>query len=80
MIRLFANITRGHLIVLSCMGLIMFFAGRGANLAVGWGSAPIEVGIAVFIMIIESFVALLQANIFTMLSILFVHTSIHPEH
>jgi F0F1-type ATP synthase membrane subunit a len=47
---------------------------------VGWGSAPIVVGFAVFIMIIESFVALLQAYLFTMLSILFVHTSIHPEH
>ena len=31
-------------------------------------------------MIIESFVALLQAYIFTMLSILFVNASIHPEH
>jgi len=80
MIRLFANMTGGHLIVLSCMGLIMFFAGRGANAIAGWGSAPLAVGFAVFIMIIESFVALLQAYIFTMLSILFVHTAIHPEH
>ena len=80
MIRLFANMTGGHLIVLSCTGLIMFFASGGETPLVGWGTAPFAAGFAVFIMIIESFVALLQAYIFTMLSILFVHTSIHPGH
>ena len=80
MIRLFANMTGGHLIVLTCMGLIMFFADTGANAVVGYGSAPAAVGFAVFIMIIESFVACLQAYIFTMLSVLFVQASIHPEH
>ncbi len=79
-IRLFANMTAGHLIVLSSMGLIMFFADKGANLVAGYGSAPLAVGFAVFIMIIETFVALLQAYIFTMLSIIFVGASVHPEH
>ena len=79
-IRLFANMTAGHLIVLSCMGLIMFFADKGANLVAGYGSAPLAVGFAVFIMIIETFVALLQAYIFTMLSIIFVGACVHPEH
>ena len=79
-IRLFANMTGGHMIVLSCMGLIMFFAAKGETPAIGWSSAPLAVGFGVFIMIIESFVACLQAYIFTMLSVLFVHTSIHPEH
>ena len=80
MIRLFANMTGGHLIVLSCMGLIMFFGAKGANAFAGWGSAPLAIGFAVFIMIIETFVALLQAYIFTMLSILFVGAAVHPEH
>lgn len=80
MIRLFANMTGGHLIVLSCMGLIMFFGEKGKNLVGGYGSAPLAVGFAVFIMILESFVALLQAYIFTMLSIMFVNSSIQPEH
>lgn len=79
-IRLFANMTAGHLIVLSCMGLIMFFADKGANIVAGYGSAPLAVGFAVFIMIIETFVALLQAYIFTMLSIIFVGACVHPEH
>jgi F-type H+-transporting ATPase subunit a len=80
MIRLFANMTGGHMIVLSFMGLIMFFGQGGAKAMVGYGSAPLAVGFAVFIMIIESFVALLQAYVFTMLSILFVNASVHPEH
>ena len=79
MIRLFANMSGGHMVVLSFMGLIFFFADSMGS-GVGWGVTPIAVGFAVFIMIIESFVALLQAYIFTQLSILFIGGSIHPEH
>ena len=78
MIRLFANMTGGHLAVLSLMGLVFFFGGMSP--VVGWASSPVAVGLAVFIMIIESFVALLQAYIFTTLSIIFVQASLHPEH
>ena len=77
-IRLFANMTAGHLIVLSAMGLIYYFGEQSA--ALGWVAAPLAVGFAVFIMIIESFVAMLQAYIFTYLTILFVQACIHPEH
>jgi F-type H+-transporting ATPase subunit a len=78
MIRLFANMTGGHLAVLSLMGLVFFFGGMSPT--VGWASSPVAVGLAVFIMIIESFVALLQAYIFTTLSIIFVQASLHPGH
>lgn len=81
MIRLFANMTGGHMVVLSFMGLI-FVAARPELLgAIGaYATSPLLVGFGVFIMIIESFVALLQAYVFTMLSILFIQASIHPEH
>lgn len=79
MVRLFANMTGGHMVVLSFMALIFYFAGTGGP-AVGWASSPLAVGFAVFIMIIESFVALLQAYIFTQLSIIFVQMCVHPEH
>lgn len=78
MIRLFANMTGGHMVVLSFMGLLFLMAHGMGQMA--WAGSPVVVGFAVFIMIIESFVALLQAYVFTMLSILFIQASIHPEH
>lgn len=77
-IRLFANMTGGHLVVLSFMGLIFYFAGLIGSFAYAV-SVP-AIAFAVFIMIIESFVALLQAYIFTLLSMLFIGACLHPEH
>jgi F-type H+-transporting ATPase subunit a len=77
-IRLFANMMAGHLVVLSCMGLIFYFARDLGNLA--YAVAVPSVGLAAFVMIIEGFVALMQAYIFTYLSILFVGACVHPEH
>ncbi len=79
MIRLFANMSGGHMVVLSFMGLI-FFMTQLWGVAGGWGAVPIGVGFAVFIMIIEVFVAMLQAFIFTQLSVIFVNAAVHPEH
>ncbi|MDA1265822.1 MAG: F0F1 ATP synthase subunit A [Planctomycetota bacterium] len=78
-IRLFANLTGGHMVVLSFMGLIFFF-GQSFGDAIGYASAPVAVGFAVFIMIIEGFVAFVQAYVFTVLSAIFVGASLHPEH
>jgi len=81
MIRLFANISGGHLVVLSFMGLI-FYMGHNDVLgdSGGWGISPVGAGLGIFVMIIEVFVALVQAYIFTMLSIIFINASVHPEH
>jgi F-type H+-transporting ATPase subunit a len=68
----------GHMVVLSFMGLIFLFGGR--SVGVGYAISPAAVGFSVFIMIIESFVAMVQAFIFTQLSIIFVNAAIHPEH
>ncbi|TDJ65708.1 MAG: ATP synthase F0 subunit A [Planctomycetota bacterium] len=80
LIRLFANMTGGHMVVLSFLGLIFFFAGVEQDVVSGMSIAAVAVPFAVFIMIIEGFVACLQAYIFTLLSIKFVGMSIHPEH
>lgn len=79
MIRLFANLTGGHMVVLSFMGLIFFF-GQTFGSSIGYASAPVAIGFAVFIMIIEGFVAFVQAYVFTLLSAIFVGGSLHPEH
>lgn len=62
-IRLFANMTAGHIVVLALIGLIFIFK----SLASG---APFIM--AVLIMMLELFVALLQAYIFTLLSSVFI--------
>jgi len=79
MVRLFANISGGHMVVLSFVGLIFLAAQQGGD-GVGWMASPFAVGFGVFIMIIEAFVALLQAYVFTYLSILFIGGSLHPDH
>jgi F-type H+-transporting ATPase subunit a len=62
-IRLFANMTAGHIVVLAFIGLIFFFG----NLAAG---APFLMAVA--IMVLEIFVAFLQAFIFALLASVFI--------
>lgn len=78
MIRLFATMMAGHLVVLSFICLILYFKASLGNMA--YAVAAPAVGLGVFIMIIEAFVTLLQAYIFTYLSILFVGMCRHPDH
>lgn len=63
MVRLFANITAGHIIILSLFSLIFIFK----SIAVG----PLSVAFATFMNFLELFVALLQAYIFTLLSAMY---------
>ncbi|HMX04532.1 MAG TPA: F0F1 ATP synthase subunit A, partial [Chitinophagales bacterium] len=72
MIRLFANITAGHIIILSLVGLIFIFGQAGANLGGGIGGAAVAVPFTLFMSFLELLVAFLQAFIFTMLSALFI--------
>jgi len=71
MIRLFANITAGHIIVLSLVSLIFIFKTI-------WIS-PVSIAFTLFIDIIELLVAILQAYIFTLLSALYIGMAIE-EH
>lgn len=81
MIRLFANMTAGHIVLLSLVGLIFFFS-QEMGQTVGWGVAPISVLFSVFIYLLELLVAFLQAYIFTMLSAVFVGLALgdHAAH
>lgn len=72
MIRLFANITAGHIIILSLVGLIFIFGQAGAILGGGIGGAAVAVPFTLFMSFLELLVAFLQAFIFTMLSALFI--------
>ena len=71
-VRLFANMTGGHLAMLTVYGLIYLFQ--------SWAIAPVGVAFNVFLTFLELLVAFIQAYIFTYLSILFVNAAVHPEH
>ena len=71
-IRLFANMTAGHVVILSLMGLIFIL---GTILV-----APISVAFALAVNLLEIFVALIQAYIFTLLSAVFIGMAVHQEH
>ena len=70
-IRLYANMTAGHAVVLALTGLIVLAVGSGILwVQVLAGAAPLVMAVA--IMVLEIFVALLQAYIFAMLSSVFI--------
>lgn len=71
-VRLFANMTAGHVVILSLLGLIFVLK--------TWWVTPVSVAFALFIYVLELFVAFLQAYIFTLLSALFIGMGIHHAH
>ena len=68
MIRLFANITAGHIILLSIIGLIFALESAWAGMVV--------VPLGAFIVLLKLFVALLQAYIFTLLSAIYLGAAV----
>lgn len=72
MIRLFANITAGHIIVVSLISIIF------VNQSAAW--AGLSVPMTLFISLLELLVAFLQAYIFTMLSALFIGSAVESAH
>jgi F-type H+-transporting ATPase subunit a len=79
-IRLYANMTAGHIVLLSLISLIFIMGKNGANLTAGIGIAPIAVAFSLFVNVLEIFVCLLQAYIFTLLSSLFIGLAAYTEH
>ena len=82
MIRLFANITAGHIIILSLVGLVFIFGKAGESLGGGLGGAAVAVPFTIFMSFLEFLVAFLQAFIFVMLSSLFIALALekHEHH
>ena len=72
MMRLFANITAGHIMILSLVSLVFMFK----SIAI----APASVALALFVSVLELLVAALQAYIFTVLTALFIGMAVHEEH
>ncbi|MGQ9805567.1 MAG: F0F1 ATP synthase subunit A [Chlorobiales bacterium] len=73
MVRLFANMTAGHVVIVTLIGLIFVFK--------SWFVAPAAVAVTLAMYGLELFVAFMQAYIFTMLSSLFIGmAAAHDEH
>ena len=72
MIRLFANITAGHIVVLSFISLMFIFK--------SWAVAPVTLIFGLFINVLELLVALLQAFIFTLLTAMYIGGAVEEHH
>jgi F-type H+-transporting ATPase subunit a len=77
-VRLFANMVAGHIIILSFITLIFIF-GSMSTIA-GWGFSPLSILFAVFIYLIEILVAFIQAFIFTNLTAVFIGQAFEGGH
>ncbi|MCK8523298.1 F0F1 ATP synthase subunit A [Aquimarina sp. D1M17] len=72
MIRLYANMTAGHVVLMSIVGLMFIFK--------SWIGSPLSFGLAFALSILELLVAALQAYIFTMLSALYFGMANEEAH
>jgi F-type H+-transporting ATPase subunit a len=72
MIRLFANITAGHIVILSFISLIFIFKSPAL--------APVSLAFGLFINVLELLVAILQAYIFTLLTAMYIGGAVEEHH
>ncbi|MGH7567237.1 MAG: F0F1 ATP synthase subunit A [Gemmatimonadota bacterium] len=70
-VRLFANMTAGHVVILSMLGLIFLLK--------SWAIVPVSIGFALFIFLLEILIAYIQAYIFAVLTAVFIQLSRHPH-
>lgn len=78
MLRLFANITAGHIIILGFFSLIFIFG--QTNVVAGYGSAVFSVIFTLFMSVLELLVAFLQAYVFTLLASLYIGSATEEHH
>lgn len=80
LLRLFANITAGHIVILSFVSLIFILGKSGASMGGSIAGIAASVPLTLFMMALELLVAFLQAFIFTMLSATYIGTAIEEPH
>ena len=78
MVRLFANITAGHIIALGFFSLIFIFGQMQA--ALGYGVSVFTILFTVFMSMLELLVALIQAYVFTLLSAIYFGMATAEHH
>lgn len=78
MLRLFANITAGHMIILVFVSMIFIFGNM--NMWVGYGTAVVSTVFSAAMLLLEILVAFLQAYVFTLLSAIYFGMAKVEEH
>lgn len=78
MVRLFANITAGHIIVLGFYSLIFIFGEMSVGL--GYGVSVLSVAFTIFMTMLELLVAFIQAYVFTLLAALYFGMAMEEHH
>ena len=78
MIRLFANILAGHIVILSVISMIFIFGALGEIF--GWIFVPVSLAFSIFMFFLELLVAAIQAFIFTNLTAVFIGQAIEEGH
>jgi F-type H+-transporting ATPase subunit a len=79
MVRLFANMLAGHIVILGFISIIFIFGAMTA--ALGYGVSIVSLVFMVFMDLLEVLVALIQAYVFTLLSALYFGlAAVEPEH
>lgn len=77
-VRLFANITAGHVIILSFLCIIFIFGQQ--SMVLGYGTAIIPLFFSIFMTLLEILVAFIQAYVFTLLSAIYIGMATEDEH
>jgi len=78
MVRLFANITAGHIIALGFFSLIFIFG--ELHIAAGYGVSVVSLAFTIFMTILELLVAFIQAFVFTLLSAIYFGMATEEHH
>jgi F-type H+-transporting ATPase subunit a len=78
MVRLFANITAGHIIAIGFFSLIFIFGAKSA--VMGYGMSIVSVTFTIFMTVLELLVAFIQAYVFTLLSALYFGSAVEEHH
>lgn len=79
MVRLFANMMAGHMIVTVFVSLIFIFASLMGPVA-GYGISPVSIAFSVFILLLDVLVSFIQAYVFTLLSALYFGMATSEHH
>jgi len=78
MVRLFANISAGHIITLGFFGLIFIFG--QIHITAGYGISVLSVAFSIFMTCLELLVAFIQAYVFTLLSAIYFGMAVEEAH